>query len=65
MTRAANVCWPWRLRDLAQLDHHPKGGICADCRKDVAVPRDVQGVVYCLYCGMDRGLVEMIDEPVC
>lgn len=58
------VCWPWHLRGLAELDHHPRGGLCLVCRSDVAVPRGVTGEVVCLYCGMDLGLVEMVERPL-
>lgn len=58
------VCWPWRLRDMAELDHHPRGGECKHCRRDIAVPRDAVGDVVCLYCGMALGLVEMVERPI-
>lgn len=58
-----SVCWPWHLRDMAELDHHPRGDNCMRCRRDIAVPRDADGDAVCLYCGMDLGLVEMVDRP--
>jgi len=47
----------------------PFGGcyrsVCARCGRDIAVPRDLHGqMVWCLYCGLDAGLVPPVDVPI-
>lgn len=57
------VCWPWHLWWLVE-GAHPIESHCRFCRRDVALPRaeaDKQPV--CLYCAMDRGLVEAVEIP--
>lgn len=59
------VCWPWRLRHLAdeaqrRFVRHPKGGNCTRCRRDVAVYGPGQPI--CIYCNIDDGVTE--DQPL-
>lgn len=57
------ICWPWHLWFLANDEGHPRGGVCRYCQCDVAIPPGSTGLPVCLYCGMDRGLVEAVDVP--
>lgn len=37
---------------------------CAICGRDIAAPHNFQGrVIWCLYCGIARGLVPMVEHP--
>mgnify|MGYP007071576222 CR=1 FL=1 len=59
------VCWAWHLRDLLGLPESPRGGQCDTCRRDVAVPRWAgTRRPVCIYCAMDEGLIQPIDEPI-
>lgn len=56
------VCWPWHLHRLVD-GAHPKGGACRYCGREIAVPVTAGALVCCLYCAMDRGIVEAIEVP--
>lgn len=61
------VCWPWHLRQ-AEIDPdeaHPIGAACCDCKRDVALRRQLAGRrAVCLYCAMGRGVVPEVEvEP--
>lgn len=37
---------------------------CEICAREISAPHRFQGaVVWCLYCGMERGLVPLIEVP--
>jgi len=59
-------CMPWELRDAWLEQIEPvHGGRCCFCQRDVAVPEPASGKnVACIYCGMDRGFVPIVEiEP--
>jgi len=58
---APSVSWPWHLRHLDSPERL-HGGSCIYCGREVAARKDER--VACLYCGMDRGMVEMIEKPL-
>ena len=39
-----------------------RGGTCIDCGRDVAIAGPCRPV--CIYCGMERGLVPLDDQPI-
>jgi hypothetical protein len=41
-------------------DHYRTGMVCSSCRRDVAAPAGTPHPIY-LYCGMERGLVPLIE----
>lgn len=56
------VCWTWALRFPGADGSHPIGANCLFCSRDVALPRRYAGrEAACLYCAMDRGLIEEVD----
>lgn len=57
------ACWPWRLRETE--GEYPIGATCADCGRDVALPRELNGRdAVCIYCALDSGLVPAVEiEP--
>ena len=58
---ALAVCWPWDLRMLAP-DDHQTGAQCAFCRRAIAAPSAARRAA-CLYCAIDRGIVDAVDRP--
>lgn len=37
---------------------------CAICQRDIAAPHSFQGrVIWCIYCGMERGRVCPVETP--
>lgn len=56
-------CMPWHARGF---EGEPvRGGVCARCGRDVAVPISAHGkIVGCIYCGLETGYVaEQEIEP--
>lgn len=53
------VCWPWHLKFCGPSDRN-HGRPCFVCGKEVATPRICQRPI-CLYCGMDRGIVPLVE----
>lgn len=59
----ATFCVPWRGRSFVKEPTH--GGRCCFCEREIAVPESARGLTAsCIYCGMDRGLVPIVEiEP--
>lgn len=57
-------CWPWHLHFMAEFGAHPRGDQCRFCGVEIAMdPAKPIGSGSCIYCAMDRGLIEAIDRP--
>jgi hypothetical protein len=52
---------PWHLRD----EDNPHGAACWFCDRAIAIPEQAKGkVVACLYCGLDKGFLPLVEiEP--
>lgn len=59
----ASICMPWHGRGFEKELTH--GGRCCFCEREIAVPESARGrTAACIYCGMDRGLVPVVEiEP--
>jgi hypothetical protein len=56
------VCWPSHLWFCGATP--TAGADCYACCRPVAVPLGRRKVLaICLYCALDRGLVEPVDSP--
>jgi len=56
----ATKCWPWHLRALSVRPW--REGRCRYCAREIALPTDHRAG-FCVYCGLDRGLIEARDAP--
>lgn len=54
------ICWPWHIRLLGP-DNYIHGANCTYCGRDVAAPPGIR-LLICLYCGMERGLVPLVER---
>lgn len=50
--------FPWHLRGDAPVH----GGRCCYCDREIAIPNEKRGWnVACIYCGLDRGELPLIE----
>lgn len=57
------VCWPWHLRFLVKVP--VVGEACTFCGRDVAAPVATHKAPQaCLYCALDRGEIEAVEQPI-
>lgn len=60
---ARTPCDPWDLRGVRE--EHPRGGVCADCGRDIAVFGEQIGYeTVCVYCALADGTLPLEEiEP--
>ena len=56
-----HFCMPWHARGWEDEPEH--GAVCCFCQRDVAAPESARGkTVSCIYCGMERALVPLVER---
>jgi hypothetical protein len=60
------ACFLWAHRHVPDGEPHPIGANCRACGRDVALRRVHCGrEAICVYCALDRGLLEPIEIEPC